>query len=73
MEQLRKGHGKVRRKKGKSRGQKSEVGCQWRGRQTSEVSGQRSESAKKVIEFVVGADPDPLDDITLAMTDCSNV
>ncbi len=39
----------------------------------SEVSGQRSDSAEKFIEFVVGADPDPLDDITLAIADRANV
>ena len=34
---------------------------------------QRSDSAEKFIEFAMGADPNPLDDITLAITDCANV
>ena len=42
-------------------------------RQMSEVSRQRSDSAEKFIEFVVGADPDPFNDIALAMADCADV
>ena len=29
--------------------------------------------AEQVVEVVVGADPDPLDDVTLAIADCTNV
>jgi hypothetical protein len=42
-------------------------------KQMSEVSRQRSDSAEKFIEFVVGADPDPFNNIALAMADCADV
>jgi hypothetical protein len=33
----------------------------------------RSDSAEKFIEFIVSADPDPLNDITLAIADRADV
>ena len=41
--------------------------------QLSQVSRHASDLAEKVVELVVGTDPEPLDDITLAITDGANV
>jgi hypothetical protein len=53
-------------RRSEGRGQRAEG----RGQRDRE---QRSDSAEKFIELVVGADPDLLDDITLAIADCADV